>query len=183
MLTHLCPPSINDIASSVSGKAITVNSPSAPDDTPTSSLLTSQATVTSSPQLHSISFSREPSASDLSDESQSSKPPSAVDSLSEANSSETNLQQLSYIRFECGCGKCSVYDYISGKICPNPKELPFPKLDVSDIPPQEIEYIEEELRYQSISLYREFCYLVVDTFEKLRDRVDFSDLISYLTLI
>ena len=126
--------------------------------------------------------SQEPSTSDLSDDSDSSQPPSGVGQQSGGNSSSTSLQQVSYLLFECGCGQCSVYNYISGKVCPNPKQLPFPKLKVSAIPPEEIEYIEEDFCRQSISICRRFYGLVCDTFTELQKRVEDSELISYLRL-
>ena len=136
---------------------------------------------------HKRDLSQDPSVSDCTDnESQSSHSPSITRSTSEtsshsrANSPATNLQQLPYLRFECGCEQCSVYDYISGKICPNPKQLPFPKLEVSQIPPEEIDFLEEELTQQTKSIYLEFCSLVMDTFKQLRESVDHTELISYL---
>ena len=132
------------------------------------------------------------SDSDLSDTTpQSSHSPSVARSTSEtkshsgANSPATNSQQLPYLRFECGCEQCSVYDYISGKTCPNPKELPFPKLEVilSQLPPEEIELIEEELSQRTRSIYFNFCSLVIDTFKQLKECVDYSELISHLKVV
>ena len=153
----------------------------------------SQSTRTPSVKTQSVyrrrALSREPSDFDLSsDESQSSHSPyvarstSETSSLSGSNSPASDSQQLPYLQFECGCEKCSVYDYISGKICPNPKQLPFPKLEVSQIPPEEIEFIEEELRDRTRSIHFKFCSLVSDTFKELSKNVDHSELMSHLKI-
>ena len=122
------------------------------------------------------------------DESQSSHSPSIARSTSEtsshsrANSPASDSQQSSYLQFECGCEQCSVYDYISGNICPNPKQLPFPKLKVSQFPPEEIKFIEEELRDQTRSIHFKFCSLVSNTFKELSKNVDHAELISHLKI-
>ena len=156
----------------------------------------SQRTVIPSAQVQSTNlvgrrraYGREPSDSDLSeDESRSShsslitRSASETSSYSGANSPVNDLQQQSYLQFECGCEQCSVYDYISGKICPNPKQLPFPKLEISHLPPEDIEFIEEELRDQTRSIHIKFCSLVSDTFEELSNNVDHAKLMSHLKI-
>ena len=108
---------------------------------------------------------------------------STLEACSPGNPATSSLQS-SKLRFECGCGKCSVYDYINGEICPNQKQLPFPKLDIqSVIPSEEIEYIEEELYHQTRSIYRKFCSLLSDTFKELSKIVNHTELISHLKLV
>ena len=144
----------------------------------------SQDTVISSIQSQS-SFSASENGSHS-----SCSPPMAI-SRSEASSlleatgcsPATNSQESSYVRFECGCDQCSVYDYISGKNCPTPIVLKFPKLEVSEIPPEEIELIEEKLKKQTKQIHYEFCRLVSDTFKELRSNVDHTELMSHLKLL
>ena len=120
------------------------------------------------------------STSDISTESQSSLSPLVTDPQTEVKSF---TQQQPYLRFECGCEQCSVYDYISGKICPNPRELPFPRFEVSEIPPEEIDYIEQEFSHQTRSIHTEFCCLMSDTFEELEKNVEHLKLISHLKIL
>ena len=169
-----------DHSSSASEQVDSSGSFSIPDNAASTSVPSQNSSTSNRSPLqvqeyHSTTLTtRDYLASDLSDESQPS---------GSSSHPETSLHQHSYLQFECGCGKCSVYDYISGKICPNPMEVPFPKFEVSEIPPEEIEYIEEELRDQTKSIYREFCALASDTFKALREQVDYSELISYLKLV
>ena len=71
-----------------------------------------------------------------------------------------------------------MYDYISGKICPNPKELDFPKIKVSDMPPEEMKRVEKGLSKRTKLLHLKFCSLVSDTFKDLKKNTILN---SYLT--
>ena len=156
----------------------------------------SQSTMTPNMQpqstntvYHNRRVIQEPSVSDLyEDESQSSYSLSVARSTSEtsspsgANSPATDSQQSSYLRFECGCEQCSVYDYISGKVCPNPKVLPFPKFEIFQLPPEEIELIEEGLRDRTRSIHFKFCSLISNTFKELSKKVKYPELLSFLKL-
>ena len=110
------------------------------------------------------------------------QPRSETSSVTEATSPAINSQESSYLRFECGCDQCSVYDYISGKICPNPKELDFPKIKVFDMPPEEMKRIEKGLSKRTKLLHFKFCSLVTDTFKDLKKNVDYTELISHLKI-
>ena len=152
-----------------------------------------QSATTPPQSASSVNYRRalihELSNSDSSDdESQSSHSPSIARSTSEtsshsgANNPATDSQRSPYLQFECGCEQCSVYDYISGKICPNPKHLPYPKLEVSQFPPEEVEFIEEELRDRTRSIHLKFCSLVSDTFIEMNRNVDHIELMSHLRI-
>ena len=120
------------------------------------------------------------SSSYRSDSSELSIPSdNAIDSVS-----LSDLQQKPYLRFECGCGQCTVHGFIIGETCPNPKAFPFPKLEIYGIPSHEIDYIEAKLYHQSTKLHRSFCELVLDTFNEMLERsVDIQKLIVYLKMI
>ena len=76
-----------------------------------------------------------------------------------------------------------MYSYVSGKICPKPKQSPFPKFAVPEISEEEIEYIEEEFSHQSELLHDRFCRLVIDTFNRIEERsIEVADVLHYLKL-
>ncbi len=103
----------------------------------------------------------------------------ATDSVSSLGS-----QQIPHLQFECGCGQCTVYSFIAGETCPNPKAFPFPKLAVSKIPTDDIDYIEMELFHQSKQMHKKFCELVLDTFKEMPLRfVNLHDVILDLKLL
>ncbi len=123
---------------------------------------------------------REPLSSDL---SESSEFFTSSDYITDSASS-LGSQRIRQLQFECGCGQCSVYGFITGKTtCPNPKALPFPKLAVTEIPPDDIDIIEMELLHQSKQMHKKFCDLVVHTFEEMVLKfVNFHGVIFYLKL-
>ncbi|XP_064389593.1 uncharacterized protein LOC135337585 isoform X3 [Halichondria panicea] len=127
-------------------------------------------------------LNRESISSDLSDSSESFTSIAsdyATDSVSSLGS-----QQVPRLQFECGCGQCTVYGFITGETCPNPKAFPFPKLEIYGIPSDDIDYIEIKLHQQSTKLHRSFCELVLDTFNEMLERsVDVQKLIVYLKML
>ena len=125
-------------------------------------------------------LTRESLSSDLSDTNESfTSSDHATESVSSLGS-----QLVPRLQFECGCGQCTVYGFITGETCPNPKAFPFPKLEVYGIPSDDIDYIEMELLHQSTKLHRSFCELVMDTFNHMLERsVDIQKLIIYLKYI
>ena len=147
----------------------------------------SHSTVTSSVQPQSTTdFCRSAPSQELSvsgNESQPTQSPNLSkenSSHSGANSPATNSQQCLNLRFECGCDQCSVYDHIRGKICPNQRELPFPKLGESPISSVDIDLIEELLIKRTRSIHGDFCILVFDTFKDLKKATEVTELISFL---
>ena len=155
-----------------------------------STVPTSHSTVTSSVQPQGTTGfcgsapNQVHSGSD--NESQPSQSPNLSNkssSHSGANSPATNSQQFLNLRFECGCDQCSVYDYICGKICHNQKELPFPKLEASQVSSDDIEFIEEELIERTRSIYRDFCTLLFDTFKDLEGNTKITELTSFLKAV
>ena len=125
---------------------------------------------------NSGAFTRESLSSDVSDSSESFT--SSIHSVS-----SLGLQQVPRLQFECGCGQCTVYGFITGETCPNPKAYPFPKLEIYGIPSDDIDYIEMELLHQSTKLHGSFCELVLDTFSELEKSVDIQKLIVYLKIL
>ena len=108
--------------------------------------------------------------------------------LSDTNESFTSSDYTTDslgLQFECGCGKCTVYGFITGETtCPNPKAFPFPELAVPGIPSDDIDYIEYKLDQQSTEVDRHFSKLVLKTFIEIPKRsVDLHDFIVYLKLI
>ena len=177
---------VGSILSSTSADQVMCNNVLSRAKPTAASSVQSQDTITPLPaevqDYRSIALIRESSAFELSDDSQSSQPPSVNSSQSGDNSSASS-QQLSYLEFECGCGQCTVYSFVSGKVCPNPKKLPFPKLEGPQILPEDIEYLEREFSQQSKLMHHKFCRLVIDTFDKIEERsVKVSDVIHYLRL-
>ncbi len=127
---------------------------------------------------NSGALTRELLSSDFSDSSESFT--SSVHTTDSVSS--LGLQQVPRLQFECGCGQCTVYGFISGETCPNPKAFPFPKLEIYGIPSDDIDYIEMELLHQSTKLHRSFCELVLDTFSEMLER-SVDKVIVYLKLI
>ncbi len=125
-------------------------------------------------------LTRQSLSSDLSDSSELfTSSDHATDSISSLGS-----QQVPRLQFECGCGQCTVYSFIAGETCPNPKAFPFPKLEVSGIPPKNIEHIEMELLDQSKQMYKWFYALVKDTFTNMSLKfVDLKDVIDTLKFL
>ena len=125
-------------------------------------------------------MTQESLSSDLSDTNESF---TSSDHTTESVSS-LGSQLVPRLQFECGCGQCTVYGFITGETCPNPKAFPFPKLEIYGIPSDDIDYIEMELLHQSKILHRSFCELVMDTFsEMLTKSVDIQKVIVYLKLL
>ena len=103
-------------------------------------------------------------------------------------SSEESSVKQTYLRFVCGCGKCTVVDYASGKKCPNQKQLPFPKLGFSEIQSDavvfDIDIFEQTLLKQSREMHSQFTDIMFDTSKTLNQReVDFEDVKHYLELL
>lgn len=105
----------------------------------------------------------------------------STQSPSEDTDSASGLQKL---RFTCGCGKCSVLDYVSGKQCPNPKQLPFPKLELSDVQSEfttDIDLFEQSLFEQSKEMHIKFVHLLLDTIRGLESKlIDLAEVKEYL---
>ncbi len=95
----------------------------------------------------------------------------------------TGSHQVPHFQFECGCGQCSVYGFITGETCPNRKAFPFPKLEMYGIPSDDIAKIEKKLNQQTTNLHRHFCDLVLKTFSEIEKFVDINKLIVYLKMI
>ncbi len=123
-------------------------------------------------------MTRESLSSDLSDSSE-------LFTSSDHTTDSLGSQQVPRLQFECGCGKCTVYGFITGETtCSNPKAFPFPKLAVPGILSDDIGYIEYKLEQQSTEVNRHFSKLVLKTFIEIPKRsVDLHDFIVYLKLI
>ena len=123
-----------------------------------------------------------PSVSESNDETETT----STQSPSEDTNSSLSLKR-SYLRFLCGCGKCSVLDYVSGKQCLNPKQLPFPKLglsdNLSDLVP-DIDIFEQSLLEQSREMYLKFVDLLMGTFQALdRSITSFREVKDYVVVL
>ncbi len=106
---------------------------------------------------NSGALTRELLSSDFSDSSESfTSSDHATDSVS-----SLRLQQVPRLQFECGCGQCTVYGFLDGETCPNPKAFPFPKLEIYGVPSYDIDYIEIKLHQQTTNLHRNFLRVSV----------------------
>ena len=108
----------------------------------------------------------------------------STQSASEDTDCSSSLQKL---RFTCGCGKCSLLDYVSGTQCPNPKQLPFPKLGLSGVLSDfmtDIDIFEQSLFEQSKQMHIMFVRLLQDTVRGLEEKlIDLAKVKKYLRLL
>ena len=95
--------------------------------------------------------------------------------------------KATYIRFACGCNRCSILDYVFGRKCPNQNEFPFFKIgfseEMSDLT-YDINMFKQSLLDQSREMHVMFADLMFDTFESLADlHYDIEKVKHYLELL
>lgn len=115
------------------------------------------------------------------------RPQESSRSTSEDTSSVSSIKQT-YLRFVCGCGKCTVLDYATGKVCPNQRQLPFPKLGFSEVLTEDIisdiDLFEHTLRERSRDMHVKFVSVMFKTTKELSNReIDLDEVKYYLELL
>ena len=78
------------------------------------------------------------------------------------------------IRYKCGCGKCTIHDYLKNVTCPNPIRE-FPHLEIEG-DSYEVCRLEQTLSKQTQDIGIEFTGLLMNTFDMLKSRnIQFRD--------
>ena len=92
---------------------------------------------------------------------------------------DMNVQpDSSKLIFECGCGSCTIHDYIQHKPCPKPtKEFPF--LDVQGVS-FEADMVKFSLIKQTQDIRKAFADFREDTFKQLSRKCAYSDVRRYV---
>ena len=94
-------------------------------------------------------------------------------------SCETDTQpDLSKMNFECGCGNCTIHDYIQHKACPKPKKE-FPFLDIQGAS-FEADMVKFSLQKQTQEIRKSFAEFREDTFKRLSSKCPYRDVQRYV---
>jgi hypothetical protein len=90
---------------------------------------------------------------------------------------QSELSKLNF-EFECGCGNCTIHDYIQHKACPKPrKEFPF--LDVQGAS-YEADSVKFSLHKQTQEIRKAFAEFREDTFKRLSSKCTYRDVQRYV---
>ena len=117
--------------------------------------------------------------------------------MSHSSASPILNVKASYIRFACNCSRCSIFDYVLGKKCPDQNEFPFFKIgfseesvsddELSDDVIYDIRKFKKSLLDQSRNMHVKFSDLMFDTFTTLADPTlhydDITNVKHYLELL